>query len=141
MLDTLQWFLYGFIPWEVWLGIAGAAAVATVIYVPNPFRGYVLGAIVAATLFNVGMSRGASVERAMWEAKVAAEQRRLQEGFDRALTHEVLRRSVAEATLKDLQKEVDEINDEADRDTSGAVVVPEPLARRLYDLGTRRPAH
>ncbi len=141
--SALQWVAYGFVPWWLYIMACVPAVVAIMLYVPGKL-GILLSVTAVLILGGTGFAAlgytwGEGHERAKWEAQVAAEKERLRQAFDKGRAAEQTRQWQAQQEQEQLQKATDDISQEADK-VPGAtdVVVPEPIARRLYDLRGRR---
>lgn len=140
MLGAIWGFLWGTIPWQFWLiaGIAGSVAIAILV----PGRLGLLGgcALLIVTLSTAAYSRGwhngAASEKEWWVEQANLEEQRLTKEFSAALIKERERAEAAEASLATTEKERDDAIKAASQDpNAGRVVIPEPLARRLCDIG------
>jgi hypothetical protein len=131
-------FILGFIPWQVWIVFGAAVACLAFLHIPTRFGGLAAGIILAITFTIAGGARGITEGRALekhkWEKAAEQERERLATEFEKVRKAEEDRRLAAERRTEELESEIERINNDAARDTSGAIVVPESIARRLFDL-------
>jgi hypothetical protein len=137
----LPWvnYLVGLLPWDLWLFAGAAGVVASIMLVPSPFKAPAVGLIVGLCLWNAGVSKGtqmgAEQERAYWKIEVARERLRLHEEFAALQDLEADRQEATETLIKSLEEQVANAVKEAQVDTSGTIIVPEPVARGLWGIG------
>jgi hypothetical protein len=140
MLHALYHFFIGDIPWWLYVAAALAAGVAIIIEVPGRL-GVALGVAATVSLSAVGFTakgyeEGMAYENAQWEAKAAAERKRLADAMDRAQRAEDARDKATTDFNTLLQKEADNAAKAIDANGNPAdCVLPGGLTQQLYDLG------
>lgn len=152
-VHQVQAWLFGDgIAWWAWGLAALALALAAFVLIPkkvtlwgfgielsDTIRTTIMLAILAAGItvsaYSLGMDTGTDIEREAWQRRIASEEERLRKGFMLQLGEEKLRAQMAETAKEALQGELERIGNAADK-TAGAdgIVVPEPIARRVYNL-------
>lgn len=94
---------------------------------------------VSMGLYSMGIDNGISLENERWERLMAAEKKRLEEGFKEQLGAERLRAQLAANALDQMRETVEELTNAADKvDRPDDIVVPEHIARGVFNL---RPAY
>lgn len=148
MLDfvsLLQWAqagLFGWVvPWWLWVVAGGALAVVVAVMVPGRLgMGLaILPLIIGGDIgfYSLGNANGIALERQTWERREAATVNRLREEAQVSLTFEQSRREAAEASSRELSQKLDEVLSALPTD-DGTIVVPEHIARQLWNLRGHR---
>lgn len=135
--DAIWQFVFSTIPWWVFYGLAGAAVVAIVMYVPGK-----LGALAAAAVgawlcavgsYSMGCKTCSAQVNAAWEKRLDDELTRQRTEFGTQLLAEKMRAADAEQRVTELSDEVKRAVALAGHGTT--VVIPEPVARSLCAIG------
>lgn len=132
-------FLFGSIPWEVWLVVGIAASIALAMMVPTRlgFIGASLLMILTCTTaaYSHGVHYGENLVEARVKQQVDAEKARLQEEFGKQLQLEQARATAAEQAIHAATKERDDAIMLAAKDpNAGDVAIPEYLVDSLCGL-------